>query len=170
MSNPSHPESRVIETSILISAPLTVVRSILLDFASYPSWASFINPISIHTPSSSSADPNTVSIGDTLSVTIAPPGGSAMTMTPTVVHLDDSGFGWQGHLANISGLFDGKHLFLLEEEGEQTRLVQREEFGGVLYTPLMSWLGMGTKTRKGFEAFNESLKKRAAEIAPGTTR
>jgi hypothetical protein len=66
-----------------------------------------------------------------------------MTMTPTVVKNDADGFGWHGHLANISGLFDGKHLFLLEDGGEgRTRLVQREEFAGFLFTPLMKWMGM----------------------------
>lgn len=160
MSTPSHPESRVIETTILIAAPLSTVRSILLNFNAYPSWSSFI--VSIHCTSSSSA----LQIGDALSVTLNPPSGSAMTLTPHVVHLDEAGFGWQGHLANVTGLFDGKHLFLLEEEGEGgTTLTHREEFGGVLYTPLMSWLGMGVKTRAGFEAFNEAVKRRAEEVA-----
>lgn len=66
-----------------------------------------------------------------------------MTMTPTVVKNDADGFGWHGHLANITGLFDGKHLFLLEDGGEgRTKLVQREEFAGFLFTPLMKWMGM----------------------------
>ncbi|CBQ73814.1 conserved hypothetical protein [Sporisorium reilianum SRZ2] len=159
MSNASHPESRVIETTILINAPLPTVHSVLLDFDSYPSWSSFITSIK-------RTSTTALSTGDALSVTLNPPGGSAMSMTPTVVHLDDHGFGWQGHLANVSGLFDGKHLFLLQSEGEAvTRLTHREEFGGVLYTPLMSWLGMGAKTKRGFEGFNEALKRRAEEVA-----
>lgn len=94
-----------------------------------------------------------------------------MALTPHVVHLDDKGFGWQGHLANVTGLLDGKHLFLLEEEEEEeggeggTIFRHREEFGGVLYTPLMSWLGMGSRTKDGFEVFGEALKKRAEEVA-----
>ena len=83
--------------------------------------------------------------------------------------VSDKGFGWQGHLAGVSGIFDGKHLFLLSEqemEGKTgTKLVNREEFGGLLYTPLMRWLGMGEKTKKGFVAFNEPLKKKAEETA-----
>lgn len=179
MSNPAHPESRVIETSISISAPLSIVRSVLLDFESYPTWAEFITSIK---PSSSSTAP---SVGDSLSVVLTPPGGSAMTMTPTIVHLEEDGFGWQGHLANIRGLFDGNHLFLLSEEEEQvetegegggrgrgrgTKMIQREEFGGVLYAPLMNWLGMGDKTRKGFELFNQAVKKRAEALANDASR
>lgn len=163
MSNPSHPESRVIETSIHISAPLSKVHAILLDFESYPSWSQFVTAIK-------SASPAEAAIGDVLNVTLTPPGGSTMRLSPTIVHLDDKGFGWQGHLAGVSGLFDGKHLFLLSEqemeEGKTgTKLVHREEFGGVLYTPLMGWLGMGEKTKKGFEAFDEALKKKAEETS-----
>lgn len=164
MSNPSHPESRTIETSVLISAPLSTVHAVLLDFASYPSWSSFITFIQ------PVEKKEAIEIGDKLNVTIHPPSGSAMALIPTIVHKDEKGFGWQGHLANISGLFDGKHLFLLEEqeteEGKkETRLVHREEFGGVLYTPLMSWLGLGAKTRNGFEAFNIALKTKAEQVA-----
>lgn len=88
-----------------------------------------------------------------------------MVMTPKVVKNDAEGFGWHGHLANINGIFDGKHLFLLrEEDGGATRLVQREEFGGFLFTPLMKWMGMETKTKAGFEQFNEAVKKRAESM------
>lgn len=167
MSNPSHPDSRVIETTILISAPLATVRSVLLDFESYPSWSSFITSIKPAASPSVSAEP---SIGDSLSVTLSPPGGSPMVMTPTIVHLDEHGFGWQGHLANIWGLFDGKHLFLLSQEANgNTKLVQREEFGGLLYAPLMNWLGMGDKTRKGFEAFDQAVKNRAEKLATSSS-
>jgi hypothetical protein len=164
MATESHAASRTIESSITINAPMAQVRAILLDFAQYPSWSKFIQSIEVvGTP------PDTpLAIGQKLKVSLLLPGGNRdMVLTPTLVHLDDSGFGWQGHLANVNGLFDGKHLFLLSEEGggSQTKLTHREEFGGLLYTPLMSWLGMGAKTRAGFEAFNEALKTRAAQVA-----
>jgi hypothetical protein len=86
-----------------------------------------------------------------------------MYMTPTIVHLDSNGYGWLGQLG-FAGLFNGKHLFLLSPEGsgrQHTRLVQREEFSGILFTPLMRWMGMDKKTIRGFEAFNEAVKARA---------
>jgi hypothetical protein len=142
----------------LIDAPISKVHDVLLDFPSYPSWSSFIQSVEL-------VDPSTpVTVGSKLKVSLLPPGGSAMNMTPNVEKCDNSGFGWQGHLANIKGLFDGKHLFLLSEEGNQTKLTQREEFGGFLYAPVMNWMGMETKTRAGFEAFNESVKKRAEQV------
>lgn len=157
MADENHPANRVVETSILINAPVSKVRSVILDLPSYPSWSSFIQTVELMDPSQSLA------LGSQLKISLLPPGGSPMSMTPKVEKLDDDGFGWHGHLANINGIFDGKHLFLLSEEGGQTKLRQREEFGGFLYAPLMNWLGMGAKTKAGFEAFNEAVKKRAEQ-------
>jgi hypothetical protein len=157
MADPAWSKDRVIETSILINAPPSTVLQTIKDFPSYPTWSSFITSIE-----SASTGP---SVGSTLKVNLSPPGGSGMTMTPTVVLNDSTGFGWHGHLANINGIFDGKHLFLVSEEGAgKTRLVQREEFAGFLYAPLMNWLGMGAKTKAGFELYNEAVKRRAEEV------
>lgn len=93
-----------------------------------------------------------------------------MRMKPTIVHLNETGFGWQSHLAGISGLFDGKHLFLLSEEEGGTKLEQKEEFGGILYAPVMNWMGVGEKTKKGFEEFNAAIKKKAEETAQAQTQ
>lgn len=160
MADPKWPETRIIETSVVINAPPSKIKRILTDFPSYPSWSSFITSIE-PSPTPSQETP-AGAVGSKLSVALSPPGGSGMTMTPTVVKNDAEGFGWQGHLANVSGLFDGKHLFLLKEEGAgQTKLVHREEFAGFLFVPLMKWMGMEAKTKTGFEHFNEAIKKRA---------
>jgi hypothetical protein len=157
MADPSWPANRTIDTSILIDAPLSKVRSILLDFATYPTWSRFIQKVELAEPD------KPVAIGSKLRISLLPPGGSAMDMAPNVVKLDDGGFGWHGHLANINGLFDGKHLFLLSEENGQTKLIQREEFGGFLYAPIMNWLGNEAKTKAGFVEFNEAVKRRAEQ-------
>jgi len=53
-------------------------------------------------------------------------------------------------------------MFLLSAEGEnQTRLHQREEFGGWLFSPVIYLMGGMVQTKSGFENFNEALKKRA---------
>jgi hypothetical protein len=86
-----------------------------------------------------------------------------MYMKPAIVHLDSNSYGWLGQLG-LAGLFDGKHLFLLSPEGsvgQHTRLVQREEFAGILFTPLMRCMGMDKKTIRGFEASNEAVTARA---------
>ena len=46
-------------------------------------------------------------------------------------------------------------------EGDEggTRFVQREEFRGVLVTPLLAWVGKSTLA--GFKQMNEALKERA---------
>ena len=94
-------------------------------------------------------------IGQKLNVTLS----SGYNFTPTVVHVEEHGFGWEGAL---SVLFQGKHLFLLSEEGQgRTKLLQREEFGGWLFGPIMSYMGGMEKTTAAFVSFNEALKKRA---------
>lgn len=86
-----------------------------------------------------------------------------MSFAGTIVLSDPPrGFAWQGGYPYI---YLGKHMFLLEPLGEgQTKLVHREEFSGALYTPIMSWMGAGEKTKRGFELYNEEIKARAERI------
>ena len=70
-------------------------------------------------------------------------------------------FRWLGHLL-IPGLFDGEHIFELEPFSENsTRLIQREEFQGILVG--LFWRNLDTDVRSGFVAMNEALKKRVEE-------
>ena len=65
---------------------------------------------------------------------------------------------WLGSFL-VQGLFDGEHEFRLLTEGEEkTRLVQQEEFRGILVPYLGKIIGRGAK--RGFEAMNAALKKR----------
>jgi hypothetical protein len=62
---------------------------------------------------------------------------------------------WLGRLL-VPGLFDGKHIFIIEPLGaERVCFIQREIFTGML-VPLLS----GTLDR-GFEEMNQALKNRA---------
>ena len=124
-----------------------------------PEWSTFLKSVK---PVDPAADP--VSLGSKLNVTIHPPDSSPMSFTGTVVLSDPPrGFAWLGGYRYI---YLGKHMFLLEPAGEgQTKLVHREEFSGVLYTPIMSWMGAGEKTRRGFERFNEEVKAKAERMA-----
>ncbi|MBN1883809.1 MAG: SRPBCC domain-containing protein [Deltaproteobacteria bacterium] len=138
-----------IETFTDIDATPQAVWDILTDFAEYGRWNPFIPEIS-----------GTPAEGETLTVTISPPGGRNMTFTPRVraAHPHRE-FAWLGHLF-IPGLFDGEHRFLIEKRGDKgTRLTQREEFRGVLVG--MFWKSLEPSTRRGFEAMNAALKLRA---------
>jgi hypothetical protein len=94
-------------------------------------------------------------------VRIEPPESRAMTFKPTVVTLEASReLAWLGRLL-APGVFDGEHHFELHSTPDGgTRFVQREEFRGIL-TPLFG--GGLEKTRRGFEAMNDALKRRVDE-------
>lgn len=143
-----------LHTEIEIDAPPATVWRVLTDLARYPDWNPFIT----------SAE-GTVAVGERLTNRLEPPGGTAMTFRPTVTEVEEGGvFEWIGRLG-VPGLFDGRHRFELVAEGDRTRLIHREHFGGVL-VPLMK-KKLDTATRTGFEAMNAALKERveAAERA-----
>lgn len=138
-------------TAIDIDASADTVWAILTDLSQYAAWNLFIPEAE-----------GEVREGARLKVHIAPPGGKAMTFTPTVTRVEPGReFRWPGRLV-LPGVFDGEHIYEitpLEDGG--IHFVQREEFRGVL-VPLM-WKGLDTQTRQGFEEMNAALKKRAEE-------
>ncbi len=93
---------RCIETSVEINAPAAVLWGLLTDFVQMPTWNPFITAIS-----------GNPAVGERLSVTIAPPGKSAMRFAPKVLAArPERELRWLGHLL-VPGLFDGEHYFLL---------------------------------------------------------
>lgn len=139
---------RSIETSIDIRADAATVWQVLTDFSAYPAWNPFIR--SIHGESVE---------GNRLSVMIQPPGQNAMRFRPRVQVVEKQRtFSWLGNLL-MPGLFDGRHEFMLEQNGQATRFHHREIFSGLL-VPLV-WNKMQQPTRAGFEAMNQAIKERA---------
>jgi hypothetical protein len=139
---------RKIESMIDIAASAARVWAVLIAFDEYPTWNPFITRITGRPQETSR-----------LRVHIEPPGRSGMTFKPTVVRVDP---GWQlvwlGHFL-LPGLLDGQHELCIEARGEQCRFHQSEEFRGLL-VPIFG-LGMLEATRRGFEAMNAALKRRA---------
>jgi len=137
---------KLIETDIVIHAPAEKVWEVLTDFEKFPSWNPFIKMIA----------GNKV-IGETLTVSIQPPGGSGMTFQPKVlVFSENREMRWKGKLL-VPGLFDGEHYFTLEKTGEHsTRFVHGEKFSGLL---VGIFAGMLEKTKDGFERMNLALKQ-----------
>lgn len=138
--------SRLLQTEIVINGRPADAWSTLTDFAAYPDWNPFIRKIS-----------GTLEAGARLDVELAPPGGRAMTIRPTVREVQPGrGLRWLGHLG-VPGLFDGEHSFQVEPLGEgQVRFVQSERFSGVLAPLVLALIGRSTK--QGFEAMNRALK------------
>lgn len=145
-----------LHTEIEIEAPVSDVWAALSDFAAYPGWNPFATRIR-----------GELREGARLIVELAL-GSSRMTIRPVVVHVDEGrAFRWRGSLP-VPGLFNGEHAFELEPVGEsRTRFVHAERFTGALVVPLL-WL-IGTRTRAGFVAMNDALKRRC-ETPPASGR
>jgi hypothetical protein len=139
---------RELQTSIEIDATPERVWEVLTDFDSYPDWNPFIRS------ARGKAEP-----GAKLENRLEPPGGRAMTFKPTVLVAEPAReLRWLGRLF-LPRLFDGEHIFRLEPlEGGRTRFVQAERFRGVLVPLFGKTL---EQTRRGFEAMNEALRRRA---------
>lgn len=137
-----------IGTEIRINAPPEKVWEILVDFPRFPDWNPFIRRIS-----------GKPQAGARLTVEIHPPGGRAMIFRPMVlIASPGKELRWLGRIL-MPGIFDGEHSFLLTPEGDRCRFEQSERFSGVLFRLVGSRILEPTK--KGFEAMNEALKKRA---------
>lgn len=138
-----------IKTEIEINASIDKVWKILTDFKAYPSWNPFI--VSLE---------GDVHVGSIFKVVLHPPESKPMTFKPRCLQMElNKEFIWLGKLL-FTGIFDGKHIFELTELGpSKTKLVQREEFKGLL-VPLL-WKQLDKNTRKGFELMNEKLKEGA---------
>ena len=146
---------REIATQIEIDAPPADVWRVLMGFAEFENWNPFIRSLE-----------GKPCEGERLLALLEPPGGKAMTFSPTVVRVSEfSEFRWLGHLF-FPGLFDGEHIFELEDLGGRTRFVQREQFRGILVGLMLRMFG--DSTRQGFVAMNEALRDRV-ESPDGST-
>ena len=141
--------SKELISSIDIAAPAPVVWTILADLDAFSEWNPFIT---------SAEGP--LRVGGRLTLRMQPVGGSAVTLRPSVVEVvDGHRLHWQGRLV-ARGLFDADHLFVVEPLGaEGSRLIQQEQFSGLLVPFVQGSLDRGTLP--AFHAMNQALKARA---------
>ena len=140
-------------TTVHVNAPAAVVWEVLTDLERYAEW----NPFVIEAAGE-------VVVGARLTVRIRPPGGRATRFRPTVTAAEpERRFAWLGRLFGVPGLFVGAHRFELEPAGGATRLVQAEDFRGLL-VPLVS-RSLEAGTRAGGEAMNAARARRAEDLA-----
>ncbi len=139
---------REVKTEITIKAPKEKIWSELTDFTAYPSWNPFV--ISID------GEPK---VGNTLSVTVDIPDSGNMSFKPRVIDVQaNKRFAWLGKLL-VKGVFDGEHIFELEEVSpSECLLVHREKFSGLLVS--MMWKKLDDNSRRGYVKMNEALKVR----------
>ena len=139
-----------ISTSAEIDAPPSRVWAVIVDLPAYREWNPFIVEAA-----------GRVTVGETLSLRMALPGRSPMTIKPRVLVVDPNReLRWKGKLG-VPGLFDGEHSFVLEPLADsRTRLVHWERFSGLLL-PIARLL-IYDATVQSFEALNGALATRAA--------
>ena len=130
-----------IKTSIVINATPKKIWQVLTDFSAYPFWNPFIKSIT-----------GNVKMGEKIKVEF-----EKMTFKPKVLkYTKNQEFEWLGHLL-FSGLFDGKHRFLLIDNGDGTTTFQHSEsFKGIL-VPLFK-KKLNTEFKPQFEEMNMALK------------
>jgi hypothetical protein len=82
-----------------------------------------------------------------------------MTFKPTVLEAEpERELRWLGRFL-VPGVFDGEHSFHIEPiDDRRVRFVQAERFRGALVPVFGKTL---EQTRRGFEAMNQALKRRA---------
>ena len=136
-----------ITTHIDIDAGIPETWKVFSSFSGYPEWNPFIRAIK-----------GDVAIGKKIEVMLQQPGMKLMKMKPKVLVFEKKKeLRWIGHLG-IPGLFDGEHVFrLVKNDNGSTRFIQKEIFRGLLVPLFIKMLD--TKTRKGFELMNCSLKE-----------
>jgi len=139
---------KMVQSNIEINTSCEKIWNILMDFERYPEWNPFIKEIKGKPVE-----------GSKISVTIQAPGLKPRTFRPAVhISWEKWQLRWLGRLG-IPGLFDGEHMFILEElDPEVTRFHQNEVFRGILVSRMERVMD---QTRAGFELMNSALKKRA---------
>jgi len=139
-------QKRWVTAEIQINAPCAVVWKVMTDFPGYGSWNPFVRSIE-----------GKLIVGERLRVVARLPCGLPMMLWPKVLEFEvERRIRWLGNLV-VAGLLDGEHLFMLEPLGKnKARLVQREEYSGVLL-PII-WIWLRNQSLGAFEMMNGALK------------
>ena len=140
---------RSVQTGVDVAAEASVVWGVLTDFASYPTWSSYIQEIT-----------GSLVPGGQVRVVLGAAGRRPLAFRARVLDVAAGrGFTWRG---GVPGLFVGTHEFVLSVlPGGGTHLLQRETFRGLLG----SVVGAPRGWVPGVSSFNESLRRRAEVVA-----
>ncbi|HEX9596511.1 MAG TPA: SRPBCC domain-containing protein [Anaerolineales bacterium] len=92
-----------IEDSVEILATPAAVWRVLEDLHGWSAWRSFV-----------SHDGGTLKTGETLSVTLSPPGGLTVTFDPVTTEVEpEKEISWRNRM--MAGLFDTRHSFRIDQ-------------------------------------------------------
>lgn len=134
-----------LHTEIGIGTKAEIVWQVISDLDGWASW----NPVIKAS--------GKVAEGETVHVSIAAPGGQAMTLDPTITQVEEGReFHWS--VTKMMGLFKAEHGFrVVPEDVGRCRFEQFETFSGPMGTAMYTKQEKALKT--GFEAMNRMLKR-----------
>lgn len=158
-----------VTTIVEIAAPPALVRSLFLDFDSYPQWHSghfkAINILKSAVPHPSPPAGEKLKVGDKLRISLA----EGMKFKATVTENTAQRFVWLG---GLPGVVAGEHFFQFGESTSVpggTTLTHGETFNGGLVTICKPFMNKEKhQTSPNFERFNADLKKWAEKKHGGT--
>lgn len=136
-----------IKTSIVINTTPDKVWKVLTDFEKYPDWNPFLKEVL-----------GEVKEGNRIKIV-----ADGMKFKPKILtYTENKELKWRGRLL-LPGLFDGKHCFVLIDNGDgSTTLEHSEKFSGILVPFLKKKLR--TETKANFEKMNQLLKERVEKM------
>jgi hypothetical protein len=143
--------SRLIKTETLINAPAERVWAEMTDFSSFPSWNPFVREAT-----------GRLEPGEKLKIRLRLDHGMKMTFRPQVTVVDPNReLRWLATLGR-PGVFDVDRAFQIEPRDEGVLFVMSEECTGWL-TPVMFATNLEAQLYRGYDAFNEALRRRVEE-------
>lgn len=136
-------------TEICIDSTATTIWNILTDLNNYSSWNPFLTQVA-----------GEAKQGNIIHIHVEPPGLKSMNFSPTIIKKEENReLRWKGKFI-IPGIFDGEHIFILEESSERSvRFIHKEIYTGLLVSLMQKQLNNNTK--QGFELMNQALKEKA---------
>ncbi len=143
--------TKLIKTSIQIDASPKQVWQVLTNFAQYKDWNPFMPSVE-----------GKVEVGKRIKVN-----AGGMNFKPTLLtRIENEQLSWIGSLL-FKGIFDGEHLFRIEENPDGTvTFFHEEQFSGILVGLFAKKLDRDT--RAGFESMNIALKNRVEQMKTRT--
>jgi hypothetical protein len=141
-------------SSIVIASSLNRAWEELTNFKQYSSWNPYLISVA-----------GELVPGEEISITLVTENfDKPFTTAPTIGSVElHRQFHWKNGFA-VPGLYDTRHFFVLEEIGKtETRLIQFEEFRGVLVWLLPEKPKRKLAAEKGFTLMHQALKLRLEE-------
>jgi hypothetical protein len=143
--------SRLIKTETVIKAPAERVWAAMTDFASFPDWNPFVRKAQ-----------GRLEPGEQLKIQLRLDHGLPMKFRPRVTVVEPGReLRWLATLGR-PGVFDVDRAFQIEPRDGGVLFVMSEECTGWL-TPVLFATNLEAQLYRGYDAFNEALRRRVEE-------